>query len=270
MESVRLVSINDFEGTYNNDSRELIKEHIGTYNIVSDVSHNQYLFEVLEVLYTSGFLNVSAFPFTSNTQIIQYQCVGPNCSLMSLGITYLNSRAHGVIANRRGLYDYKYITDKSHPMPVVYENDFNLERVLKWTELIYGFSNCNLLYIDDDILTLDTSIIPKALKTDDCPYIETATPLPHQGSLIYKNPKNTREIYNIAKHFEKMALIRPALAGGSWYLLATHLRSKPMEVQNGISKINQYYEQVKDTVMDIDMDINTVLNIPYTGVYGFV
>lgn len=254
----------------NNINLELKVEKLKPHIISSAITENNYLFEVLNVLMISGMLNISAFPFTSNTQIIQYQCIGNQCSLMSFGITYLNSRAHGVIANRQGLYDYQFLTNKSHPMPITDSNSFNLEKVLHWTEVNYGFSNCNLLYIDDEHFELESKLLKQALKTDKCPYIETAMPLKHQASLILKNPKDTKQVYEVARHFNKYALVKPIMARGSWYLLATDLREKPINIIDGLAQVNNYYYHMFNNLNYYNpIDFNITFNIPYDQTYGY-
>lgn len=270
--AVDFISLSDFKAFGTNENLEIVADNYAPYIMSSELTSNQYLFEVLDVLMLSNFLNVSAFPFVSNTQIIHYQCLGDNCSLMAFGLTYLNSRAHGVIANRQGVYDYNYLTNKSHPMPILKADDYSLQHVIDWNELNYGLPETNLLYIDDDI-NLDSALLSKALRTDNYPYIKTTLPLKHQGSLILKNPKDTLQVYNIARWFNKFALVQPLMARGSWYLLATDLRSEALNYKNGLARVNNYYlnqTNNKSPAPIFDLNMNIHFNLPYYGIYGFI
>ena len=237
-------------------------------------AEDQRWLETYNVLRVSGLLPLAPFPATTTGQLVQYLAAGRRAVSMVRGLTYLSARAHGVVATPDGQYDHRYLNGYSNPFPVLSRRTtWSLGSLASWFEITYGITSVDLVMLSDNSLVVPTDESDESDESDELgrwktftnqlfnvtrgenePKVQTTdVPLPYQGNLIWRAPKSTLAIASVASVFRQLALVRPILGGGCWYLLARERRSQ-LDVSwlQRLDAANHYYlREVDHTIPEL-------------------
>lgn len=213
---------------------------------------DQRWLEAYTVFRASGMLPIAQFPQTTAIHLVQYLVAGARSSQMVRGLIHVAAKAHGVVATPDGLYDHRYLNADCSPFPILSSTTkWSLASLSAWLELTYGTPNVDLIVLTDDTLVPDSwELFAKQLhrlaRDESEPQVGiNAVSNPCRGNFIWRSPPSTQAVAAVASVFHQLALVRPILGNGCWYLLARKRREQiePHWINIGLNAINQYYQR---------------------------